>query len=97
MREGQGIGKDQRRPRHREGRRDTQTTQRTRSTEHGTRPTKRDKHKRGGTGEHDQGAQHEGGGRRQESLPGECALVLGGPGETELGTGTKGANARGEG
>ena len=94
MREGQGIGKDQRRPRHREGRGDAQNTQRTRRTEHRTRPTKRDKHRRGRMGDHDQGAQHGGGGKWQENLHGECDLVLGGPGETELGTGTKG-NARG--
>ena len=50
MQEGQGIGKDQRRPRHREGRGDAQTTQRTRRTEHRTRPTKRDKHRRGKQG-----------------------------------------------
>ena len=50
MQEGQGIGKDQRRPRHREGRGDAQNTRRTRRTEHRTRPTKRDKHRRGKQG-----------------------------------------------
>ena len=96
MQERHDIRKDHHKPQHRAGRgaHRPHDARSTRNTKHDPQSAT---HTEGGRqGEPRPGCKHGGGGRvAGESLQDERALVLGGPGETELGTGTKGANAGG--
>ena len=81
------------------GKGDARKTQNTRTTRNPKHSPQNTRHAKGeGAGVRVHGArQPEEAKEWQERACDERALVLGGPGETELGTGTKGANVRGEG